>query len=56
MHSAHQAPNKARWDNPLEAMQDALDLERKVNQALLDLHKIASKHDDAQVNFILLFT
>lgn len=30
-------------------MQAALDLEKDVNQALLDLHKIADSHGDAQM-------
>jgi len=30
-------------------MQSALELEKHVNQALLDLHKVASSHDDAQM-------
>ena len=33
----------------LDAMKAALDLERKVNQSLLDLHKTADKHSDYQV-------
>nr|AAN39099.1 ferritin [Araneus ventricosus] len=43
------APPKAKWGSPLEAFQDALELEKTVNQALLDLHKVASSHDDAQM-------
>ena len=30
-------------------MQSALELEKHVNQALLDLHKIADSHGDAQM-------
>jgi len=40
-------PSKRSWDSPLEAMQDALSLEKQVNQALLDLHSIGSSHNDA---------
>ncbi|GFY36012.1 soma ferritin [Trichonephila clavipes] len=43
------APTKQKWATPLEAMQDALELEKTVNQSLLDLHKVASSHDDAQM-------
>nr|ALJ10925.1 ferritin [Dolomedes sulfureus] len=43
------APTKSKWGSPLEAMQDALELEKTVNQALLDLHKLAAQHDDAQM-------
>ncbi|XP_038836159.1 ferritin, middle subunit-like [Salvelinus namaycush] len=35
-------PERDEWGNGLEAMQCALQLEKNVNQALLDLHKIAS--------------
>jgi ferritin heavy chain len=33
-------------------MQVALQLEKTVNQSLLDLHKVAGSHDDAQVGTI----
>ncbi|PAA89803.1 hypothetical protein BOX15_Mlig013444g1 [Macrostomum lignano] len=42
-------PKKQAWGSMLEAMQDALQLERDVNQSLLDLHKVASKHEDAHL-------
>ncbi|XP_029441541.1 ferritin heavy chain A-like isoform X1 [Rhinatrema bivittatum] len=35
-------PERDEWGNTLEAMQAALQLEKTVNQALLDLHKLAS--------------
>lgn len=31
-------------------MQTALALEKNVNQSLLDLHKVAEKHNDTQVS------
>ena len=31
-------------------MEAALELEKKVNQSLLDLHKVADTHGDFQVN------
>ena len=37
------------WGNGLEALEAALQLEKTVNQALLDLHKTADKHGDAQM-------
>jgi len=43
------APTKSSWASALEAMQDALELEKTVNQSLLDLHKTAASHDDAQM-------
>merc|ERR1739838_647879 len=42
-------PSNDEWGNGLEAMQVALQLEKSVNQALLDLHKIADGHGDAQM-------
>jgi len=39
-------PDRDEWGSGLEAMQLALQLEKNVNQALLDLHKIASEKGD----------
>lgn len=41
-------PANDSWGCGLDAMKAALHLERTVNQALLDLHKIADKHSDFQ--------
>jgi len=43
------APPKSEWGSGLEAMQTALELEKNVNQALLDLHKTAGDNGDAQM-------
>lgn len=43
-----QKPERDEWGTGLEAMQIALTLEKNVNQALLDLHKLADGHGDAQ--------
>lgn len=42
------APPKDNWGSPLEAMQEALKLERTVNASLLELHRIATEANDAQ--------
>ncbi|WP_411017544.1 ferritin family protein, partial [Salmonella sp. s51090] len=42
-------PERDDWGNGLEAVEAALDLEKHVNQALLDLHKVADKHADPQM-------
>ena len=42
-------PIKNEWGSGLEAMQEALELEKFMNQTLLDLHKTANKHSDFQV-------
>ncbi|KYO27344.1 ferritin heavy chain B-like [Alligator mississippiensis] len=39
-------PEHGEWGNSLEAMQSALQLERAVNQALLDLHNLATGKND----------
>jgi len=44
-----QKPERDEWGSGLEAMQAALALEKNVNQALLDLHKTADSHGDAQM-------
>ncbi|CAG2169755.1 unnamed protein product [Oppiella nova] len=41
-------PAKEEWSSGLEAMEAALELEKTVNQSLLDLHGIAQKHNDPQ--------
>lgn len=44
-----QKPDRDEWGTGLEAMEAALALEKSVNQSLLDLHKVAGSHDDAQM-------
>ncbi|XP_054846166.1 ferritin heavy chain A-like [Eublepharis macularius] len=39
-------PEQDEWGNILEALQKALQLEKTVNQALLDLHKLATEKAD----------
>lgn len=46
-------PIRDSWGTGLEAMQTALELEKNVNQALLDLHKVATAHDDPQMTDFL---
>ena len=43
-------PAKDEWGSGQEAMQAALELEKTVNQALLDMHKIADTHGDFHVS------
>merc|ERR1712098_449607 len=40
-------PNPSEWGAPLDAAEAALELEKTVNQSLLDLHKVASDKGDA---------
>ncbi|XP_066498256.1 ferritin, middle subunit-like [Hoplias malabaricus] len=39
-------PERNEWGTGLEAMQCALQLEKKVNQALLDMHRTATENQD----------
>ena len=51
-----QKPEKDEWGTGLEACQAALDLEKHVNQALLDLHKVADAQNDPQASDSFLTT
>lgn len=42
-------PDNDEWGSGLDAMEVALNLEKNVNQSLLDLHKVAEKHGDSQM-------
>ena len=42
-------PAQDHWGSPLLAARSALELEKSVNQSLLDLHKVADSHGDAQM-------
>jgi len=41
-------PTADDWQSSVNALESALQLERTVNQSLLDLHKLADGHGDAQ--------
>ncbi|CAM5131258.1 unnamed protein product [Natator depressus] len=43
---AIQKPEQDEWGNGAAAMDFALKLEKTINQALLDLHKVATSHAD----------
>ena len=46
-------PERDEWGTGLAAMQAALDLEKHVNQSLLDLHELANKNNDPQMTDFL---
>ena len=48
-----QKANTDEWVTALNAMEASLELEKSVHQSLLDLHKNASDHDDAQLTDFL---
>nr|XP_058146471.1 ferritin light chain-like [Dasypus novemcinctus] len=41
-----QKPSQDGWGNPLDTMEAALDQEKTLNQALLDLHAVGSANTD----------
>ena len=43
------SPSVEDWGSGLEAMEEALALEKKVNQSLLDMHATAAGHNDSQM-------
>jgi len=42
-------PARDEWGSGFDAMSAALELEKSVNQSLLDLHAVAGGHNDAQM-------
>merc|ERR1712111_217875 len=42
-------PSSSEWGTPLQAMETALELEKTVNQSLLDLHKVSDGKGDAHL-------
>merc|ERR1719153_2188190 len=42
-------PSSMEWGSPLDAMEAALELEKTVNQSLLDIHKAADGKGDAHL-------
>merc|ERR1712123_550160 len=42
-------PSSMEWGTPLEAMEAALELEKTVNQSLLDLHKASDSKGDVHL-------
>jgi len=46
-------PDRDEWGTGLDAMQVALSLEKSVNQSLLDLHAVATTHNDAMMTDFL---
>jgi len=45
-----QKPVQQSWNSPLEAHETALQLEKDIYQALLELHSYASKHNDPHLS------
>ncbi|KAH0549161.1 soma ferritin-like [Cotesia glomerata] len=43
------SPEKVEWGSAKDAMTAALELEKKVNSSLLELHDLASTHNDANL-------
>ncbi|XP_041030271.1 ferritin heavy chain B-like [Carcharodon carcharias] len=47
-------PEQDEWSHGLKAMQRALQMEKNVNQSLLDLHKLSYRNTDPHVSFDFL--
>lgn len=45
-----QKPERDEWGSGIEALECALQLEKSVNQSLLDMHKLCSDHNDPHVS------
>uniref|UniRef100_A0A452ILG6 Ferritin n=1 Tax=Gopherus agassizii TaxID=38772 RepID=A0A452ILG6_9SAUR len=45
-------PERDEWGNGQEALECALQLEKTLNQALLDMHKLATEQNDPHVSMI----
>lgn len=45
-----QKPERDEWGSGVEALECALQLEKSVNQSLLDMHKVSSEHNDPHVS------
>jgi len=46
-------PDQDEWGSGLEAMKAALDLEKQVNQSIIDLHKLAGERGDGHMTQFL---
>jgi len=46
-------PNRDEWGTPLECMQLALECEKKLNAAFLQLHDVAEKNNDSHMQHFL---
>ena len=44
------SPVKANWGSALDALKIALNIEKKIREGQLDLHRAASKHQDYNVS------
>ena len=42
-------PERQEWDSALQAVEQTLEMERTVHRHLLDMHKTADRHGDAQM-------
>ncbi len=46
-------PSSMEWSSPLEALEAALDLEKRINESLLTVHKQAGDRHDAHLEDFL---
>lgn len=53
-HILLQKPERDEWGSGTEALECALQLEKTVNQSLLDLHRMCSDHNDPHVRILVV--
>jgi ferritin heavy chain len=46
-------PLKTEWTSGLEAMQSAMELQKQINEALLTMHTLATKHNDGHLSDLI---
>jgi ferritin heavy chain len=46
-------PLKTEWTSGIDAMQSALELQKQINEALLAVHALATKHNDAHLSDLI---
>ncbi|CAL4093304.1 unnamed protein product [Meganyctiphanes norvegica] len=51
--AAIDAPSQQDWENPLEALQTVIDLEKQNNQSILQLHALGIAKSDAHIRHFL---
>ena len=49
-------PETQQWESGFQAMQDTLNLEKSINQSLLDLHQLPTDNSDANLCHFLVTT
>jgi len=54
VYPAIRPPTKVQYTNTLEAFQDILEKEKKINQLIIEVHSVATKNNDPQVMEVVI--